>query len=126
MVLLSEQPDGACSAFLAGSVNTHAAFLRRVLSRLAHARLIEAREGRDGGYRLTQPPEEITLDAIYRATVDEQALRPNPAVPNPLCPTSIVMESVFADIADRAEEALLAYLGERTVADVARAIGART
>lgn len=119
LTILAESPDGACSAFLAASVNTHAAFLRRVLSRLAQAGLIEAREGRDGGYRLAMAPERITLGAVYRATVDEPAILPNPAGPNPFCPTSRAMGPVFAEIAAGGEAAMLAWLDSRSLADVA-------
>jgi Rrf2 family transcriptional regulator, repressor of oqxAB len=126
MTVLAERPEGACSAFLAGSVNTHAAFLRRVLSRLAQAGLVDAREGRDGGYRLAGPPERITLGAIYRATVDEPVILPNPAAPNPMCPTSAVMGAVFHDFAEGGEAALLAYLDRHTLADVAARVAEAT
>jgi Rrf2 family protein len=48
-------------ATMAGAVNAHAAFLRRIMAQLARAGIVEAREGRDGGYRLALPPEQITL-----------------------------------------------------------------
>ncbi|MFM9106667.1 MAG: RrF2 family transcriptional regulator [Chloroflexota bacterium] len=118
MALLAGLPDGACSAILADSVNTHAAYLRRVLSRLAQAGLIEAREGRDGGYRLAAPPDRISLGAIYRATIGEPAIPPSPAAPNPLCPASRAMGVVFAGIARGGEDAMIAWLDARTLADV--------
>jgi Rrf2 family protein len=61
-------PDAACSSTtLAPDLGSHAAFLRRVLAQLGRANLIQAREGRAGGYRLARPPERITLAEIYQA-----------------------------------------------------------
>lgn len=80
--------DCACpSAAIAQDVEAHAVFLRRVLAQLARARIVEAREGRDGGYRLARPADQITLAEIYRAfkvgdPADEAAPAPggNPRV----------------------------------------------
>ena len=41
--------------------------MRRILARLAQAGLVEAREGRDGGYSLKLPPDRITLADVFRA-----------------------------------------------------------
>jgi DNA-binding IscR family transcriptional regulator len=49
VALLAQSDAGYSSAFIAGSVNTHAVFLRRILRRLNEAGIIEAREGRGGG-----------------------------------------------------------------------------
>ena len=45
LVLLAHSPELATSAFLAGSVNTHATCLRRVLTTLAREGLVEPHEG---------------------------------------------------------------------------------
>jgi Rrf2 family protein len=39
----------------------------QILTMLARADLAEARAGRDGGYRLTRPPSEISLLAVVEA-----------------------------------------------------------
>lgn len=124
LVLLAGSPDGACSGFLAGSINTHAAFLRRVLARLRAAGIVVAREGHAGGYALARPAERITLGAVYRAVAEAPALRPNPAAPNPACPISVAMGPVFAEVAQTAEAALVARLDRETVADVAARVRA--
>jgi len=122
LVLLADAPDGACSAWLASSVNTNPAFLRKVLSRLRDAGIVEAREGRDGGYLLAKPADRISLGEVYRATVDELSLRPNPAEINPACPVSAAMAPVFHEIAVEAEAAMLARLDRESIADVARRV----
>ena len=59
------------SAAIAGQVNTHATFLRRVMASLANAGLVEAKEGRDGGYLLKLPPNRIWLADVYLAMKSE-------------------------------------------------------
>ena len=43
------------------------AYLERIAALLRKAGLIEATRGAHGGYRLTRPPEEITMDAVVLA-----------------------------------------------------------
>ena len=124
LVLLARSPESATSGFLAGSVNTHATCLRRVLVTLARAGLVEAHEGRDGGYRLARPAAEITLADVYHATVGEPLLRPNPAAANPRCPISVAMSAAFAEIAADAEARFQEALAQRSLADVANQVEA--
>jgi Rrf2 family protein len=123
LVLLAHSPELATSAFLAGSVNTHATCLRRILTTLAREGLVETHEGREGGYRLARPAAEITLADIYHAVVREPVLRPNPAAVNPRCPISVAMGPAFAAIAADAEARLQAALADHTVADIASVVG---
>jgi Rrf2 family protein len=125
LALLSQTRDGYSSSYIAGSVNTHAVFLRRVLKQLVQTDFIETREGRDGGYRLAKSPEDILLSDVYKAMQMERALASSPAVPNALCPVGSGMPTVFDAIANEAELAIIKTLQQFTVADVAqKAIGA--
>jgi Rrf2 family transcriptional regulator, repressor of oqxAB len=119
LALLAQNKDGYSSSYIAGSVNTHAVFLRRVLKRLVEVGLIETREGRDGGYRLAKPADEILLSDVYVAMEMNRALAPSPADPNPMCPVGSGMPVVFDAIANEAEQAIIRTLQQYTVADVA-------
>ncbi len=119
--LLAQSDEGYSSAYIAGSVNTGAPFLRRVLSTLVKAGLIEAREGRDGGYRLARPADRITLAEVYRATTGDPVLSPSPAEPNVLCPVGSGMRQAFGELSGEIEETVLAALSDRTVAQVSAA-----
>lgn len=55
------------SAVIAGQVDSHATFLRRVLQSLANAGIVESRGGREGGYILKKPASSLTLGEIYEA-----------------------------------------------------------
>lgn len=119
LVILATTPETTTSGFLAGSVNTDASCLRRVMVTLARAGLVDAMEGRDGGYRLARPPDEVTLADIYRAVSEAPVLRPNPAAANPRCPISVAMVPAFAEIAADAESRFQEALVQRTLADLA-------
>lgn len=120
LALLAQDRDGYPSEYLAGSVNTHAVFLRRVLRRLAEGGLIEAREGRGGGYRLTRPPGEVTLAEVYRLVEPDGPLAPSPCEPNGRCPVGAGMRAAFEGAASAARKGVEAALAGQTVADVAR------
>jgi Rrf2 family transcriptional repressor of oqxAB len=122
LVMLALYPEGVTSTFIAGSVNTHAVFLRRVLGRLVEAGLVEAREGRRGGYRLVRSPERISLAEVYEVMEPEGPLSPNPAAPNPRCPISMGIPPVFAATAAQARQSVTTSLSAQTVADLMHAI----
>ena len=118
LVLLGQSENGLPSECIAGSVNTHAAFLRRTLAELARAGLIEASEGRHGGYRLARPANRISLAEVYQAMETAGPLAPCPADPNPRCPVGRGMRLAFEEVIKGAQTGLLAALERRTVADV--------
>ena len=120
LALLAHDEDGAPSEYIAGSVNTHAVFLRRVLRQLASAGLIEAREGRGGGYRLARPAGTITLAEVYRAMEPAGPLAPSPCEPNGNCTVGAGMRAAFDATAAAARAGVEAALAAQTVADVAR------
>jgi Rrf2 family protein len=120
LAVLAQSRDGYPSAFIAGSVNTHAVFLRRILGDLVAAGLVSAREGRAGGYRLARPPERITLAEVYRAVEHDGALTPSPAEPNLRCPVGAGMRQAFARTAGAAQHGLLEALERETVAELSR------
>jgi Rrf2 family protein len=119
LVLLARSPGTVTSAFLAGSVNTDPTCLRKVLAALARAGLVQAHEGRDGGYRLARSAAEITLADVYQVVSGEPLLWPNPAAANPRCPISVAMGPALAEIAADAEAQFQEALARRTLADVA-------
>jgi Rrf2 family protein len=120
LAVLAQSREGYPSAYVASSVNTHAVFLRRILGDLVAAGLVDAREGRTGGYRLARPPDRITLADVYRAVEPEGPLTASPAAPNVKCPVGAGMRRAFAETAGVAEHGLLGALAHETVADLSR------
>lgn len=119
LAVLSQSKEGYTSCYIAGSVNTNAVFLRRVLARLVKAGIIETREGRDGGYRLAKPANQITLAEVYKAMELENALAPSPAEPNPACPVGAGISLAFDEIALEVEKSIIQTLEKYTVEQIA-------
>ena len=122
MVLLANEPERATSGALAGSANTHATCLRRVLAPLTRAGLVSSSEGRAGGYRLTRPASEITLAEIYNAVSREPLFQPEISAHRKGCPISRALGPMVAEIAGDAEARFTEAMSRCTVADVANQI----
>jgi Rrf2 family transcriptional repressor of oqxAB len=67
LVVLAGKEDRCSSAALAEGLDAHAVFLRRVMAQLVRANLVAAHEGRDGGYQLARPADQITLADVFCA-----------------------------------------------------------
>lgn len=119
LALLAQTGESCASDELSASINTNPAFLRRILARLSQAGLIEAREGRAGGYRLARPARKIRLSEVYAAVEPEGAIAPSPCEPNARCPIGAGIQRAFDEVADAANEGLLRGLSQKTVADIA-------
>jgi Rrf2 family transcriptional repressor of oqxAB len=119
LALLAGAEEGYPSDFVARSINTHPVFLRRVMKSLCKAGLVDAREGRGGGYRLARPAKRITLSEVYAATEPEGAIAPSPCEPDAKCSIGAGMREAFAEAARVANEGLLRSLSKKTIADIA-------
>ena len=117
-VLAYRREHGVTSDLLAASVNTNAVVIRRILSDLRRSGLVVTHKGAGGGARLSAPPEEITLDAVYRAVGSGPGFSPHPQHPNRRCPVGKKIERVLAEVFSSAQAALEAELAHRTLADV--------
>ena len=114
LVVLAER-DGACpSGAIARELKAHEVFLRRVLAHLARVQIVEAREGRHGGYCLARPPQRITLAEVYQAV--KAASSPDEmAAGNGL---SIGVQAALDGIGSEAEACLLTMLDRYTIAQI--------
>jgi len=106
--------EGHCSsAAMAHDLNAHAVFVRRVLAQLARANIVQAREGRDGGYRLAHSADQITLAEVY------QAVKVADAAEDAACGgVNARVRGVLDEIEAEAEQHLLEVLGQHTLASV--------
>ena len=75
------------SDFLAGSINTNPVIIRKILTQLKNAGLIEVARG-TGGINVTRPLSEITFFDVYQAIgpVENGDLFHFHENPNPECP----------------------------------------
>lgn len=125
LALLALTPGPATSAYIAGSVNTNPALIRRMLVLLARAGFTRSVRGAGGGTMLARAPGRITLADIYRATEERAMLGLHRAGPNPDCPVGRHIGAVLGDVAADTERAVEAQLRTLTLADVLDRIQAR-
>ena len=114
------------SEWIAGSVNTNAVVIRRILAMLARAGLVASQEGAKGGTRLAMPAKNITLLAVYRAVEEGDLFASHPQPPNPNCPVGCNIQAALEPTLDAAEEAMVGSLAKTTVADVLRRVKSAT
>lgn len=93
-------------------------YLESIIKLLVRARLLEGLRGKGGGYRLTRPAEEYTVEEILRLTEDSLApvacLEPGaaPCEKRSECRTLSMWQGLDRVIRD--------YLGGITIADLTR------
>jgi Rrf2 family protein len=114
LVVIAETEGPCSSSTMAQDLKAHAVFMRRVLAHLVRANIVQAREGRDGGYRLARPAEHITLAEVYQAVklADPQE--------DTACSSSVNarVQIVLDEIGAEAERRLLELLGHYTLASI--------
>ncbi len=117
-VLAARRDEFVSSGYIAGSVNTNPAVIRRILAALARARIVDSEKGKAGGSKLIRCPSEISLWDLYHALGEEPlfAVHRNPK--NPRCPVSCRIKTALADAFAGAETAALAGLRGVTVRDL--------
>ncbi len=106
LTALAVEDDKLSSTYLADSLNTNPVVVRRILSELAKAGLLETEAGRAGGARLAKKPEAISLYDVYAAVDDGELFAYNPNDPNKKCALSCKMKSVLSPVFDAACDAL--------------------
>ena len=121
-LLAIEHERPITSDWIAGSVNTNPVVIRRILSALAKAGLVESVRGTKGGSLLARAAQTITLRDIARAVDEDEAPALHNQPPNPACPVGRNIQSALVKVIDRAEaareEVLLSTLLSDVVADI--------
>jgi Rrf2 family transcriptional repressor of oqxAB len=120
LVMLAGKDEACSSAHLAEGLDAHAVFLRRVLAQLARANLVAAREGRDGGYRLARPADQITLAdvfcAIHHVAASEVAQSPDAGEAEDFDPTGV--EPLLDAVGQEVEQQALGVFQRHTIASL--------
>lgn len=112
------------SDFLAFSINVNPVVIRKLLSQLKDAGLIEVRRG-PGGATLARPPEDITLFDVYRAAdcVEEDTLFHFHENPSRDCPVGRNIHHILDDKLMRVQTAMEQELRAITLAEVRQDLG---
>jgi Rrf2 family transcriptional regulator, repressor of oqxAB len=126
LAFLARAEDRPCpSATIAEHVRSHAVYLRRVVAHLVRAGLVEAHEGREGGYQLARPADRITLDSVFLALKPSDSCDGGaaPARRGPSLDPGV--SAAFSGVMAQAEEAALHVMRRYTIADMAAVVPVR-
>lgn len=114
------------SDFLASSINVNPVIIRKILSQLKNAGLIEVARG-TGGTKAARPIEEITFYDVYLAVdlLEEGELFHFHENPNPACPVGKNIHTALDDKLLRIQGAMENEMKKYTIADVVKDIKKR-
>jgi DNA-binding IscR family transcriptional regulator len=124
LTLLEVNKGGVNSSeFIAGSVNTNPAVIRKIMGMLKNAGLVNVRPG-IAGAALAKDLSAITLLDVYKAVnvVQEKELFSIHENPNPNCPVGRNIQNTIGPLFSIAETAMEKALGNVTIEDVVRDI----
>ena len=107
---------------LAFSVQTNAAFIRSLLSRLQKAGLTRSQLGKGGGALLAKPSTKICLLDVYRAVEDGEVFPFHRTAPNESCVVGKNIQAAIRPSLDQATKSLERKLNAVTIADIAREV----
>ncbi|KGX92252.1 transcriptional regulator [Pontibacillus halophilus JSM 076056 = DSM 19796] len=112
--------EGLCpSGKLAEKLESKSVFLRKILTHLVKAGIIQAKEGRDGGYSLVKEPSELYLSEVYEAMRAETLPKDFLDVEQKGCFLPNTREAL-CELREEMENWILAGLKEKTLADLLR------
>lgn len=107
------------SDFLASSIHVNPVIIRKILSQLKDAGLIEVKRG-PGGATIAKPLDEITFYDIYQSVdcIEENMLFHFHENPNPDCPVGKNIHQILDDRLLQVQAAMERELKSITLADV--------
>lgn len=114
--LIAVMPNECTGDVIAQSVNTNPVIIRRIMSKLKQAGLIDVRPG-VGGASLLKDPADITLLDVYRAleVVEDGELFNFHKHPNPKCPVGNMIEHTLRAELIEAQAAMEQRLNRVTI-----------
>lgn len=122
LALLALENKPLSSKYIAGSVNTNPVVIRRILSMLSKAGLVETQLGVEGGSTLARSADKITLLEVYVVSEQGDLFTLHRNQPNQFCACGQNIQPVLSTVFKKAEAALEGILAETTIAEVAQDI----
>jgi Rrf2 family protein len=107
---------GMTSAILAKSVNTSPSFVRRVLSKLSKAGLVETATGKAGACWLAKNPEKVSLLDIYKAVGAPKAFSIHNYIEQKGCNVSCHIKLALEHALEKTQKAMEASLADISLA----------
>lgn len=106
------------SSRLAMSVNTSPSFVRRVVSKLSKANLVETTTGKTGACRLAKNTKDISLLDIYQAVDAPKAFAIHTYKEQKNCSVSCKIKTVLEHVLEKSQRSLENSLREISLAEI--------
>ena len=127
MAALAYHDRGALpSPLLAESVRTNPVVIRRLVSQLRRAGLVEAQAGKAGGVRLARRPESISLLDVFRAVDGGSPFVLPDKAENKKCPVSCAMKKLLSSVLAETDRAISKSLEKTRLSDIVRDVARAT
>jgi Rrf2 family protein len=124
LTLLASTDEPVSSDEIAVSVNTNPVVIRRLLSEMAKAGLVQTQQGSGGGSRLSRSADSISLADIYRAMEPGSLFGMHRHAPNPTCEIGSNIQSVMGTVFDQADQAVVGIFGQISLAQILQSVRA--
>jgi len=111
------------SDMLSKVLKTNPTFVRKIVSKLVEAGLVESFRGKGGGIKIAKSPHEIRISEIYAAATEQKkliSLHKKPVMK--ACPVSCSIKNVMDNIVDGIEDATINFLSKKTLQDMIKNI----
>ncbi len=113
MIALARSDETQSGASIAAQMDIPARFVAQVMGDLVQARLVRARTGRNGGYRLARDPDRISILEIVEAVEGDArrrtcVLRNAPCTRDGVCDVHHIFSAAQEALLERLEAASLA------------------
>lgn len=115
-LLAHNEGDLLTSDWIAGSIGINPVIVRKEISVLKKAGLVESLAGKEGGTRLAKSAQKIKLAEVYQAMNQASLLGKQNQHPNPACPVGKKINDELATLYAEAEQKILNFLGKKTLA----------
>ncbi len=116
--------EAVTSDQIAASVNTNAAFVRRILCDLAKAGLTTSRLGKGGGAVLAKAPKKISLLDIYEAVEEPGIVKPPRGAADQQCVVGRNVQPALRRVTLKAEAAFFETLKSSSLKEIVREVKA--
>ncbi len=111
------------STELAKVLRTNPTFVRKIVSRLVEAKLVESHRGKGGGVKIARDPRQISLKDIYVASMDDKCLFSSPdKSAYKACKVSCSMATIFGSVFKGIETSIQDHLEKTSVGDLVKKI----
>ena len=103
------------SDYIAGSININSVLVRKEISELRKAGLIDSKEGKNGGFFLAKNADSINFGELFKIIYPDPILSLAKNTPNPQCPIGKDINEHLAHLYIEAEKALVERLKNYTL-----------